>query len=184
VLASHGFNHPRRPPDLRPAAPAQTGAADGRIVVELRKAWRDGTTLVLFEPIELLEKLAALTPRPETHLLLYHGVLAPHAAWRRQVARFGEPKREDPAAHAPHDRCENRPRDRTWATLMGRAFGIDVLACPRCGGRLRLIATIEDPTVVRKILAHLGLAPPQRSSSPSPPLDGPGAAAPPPPPHR
>jgi uncharacterized protein YbaR (Trm112 family) len=28
---------------------------------------------------------------------------------------------------------------------MRRAFDIDVLACPRCGGRLRLIATVEDP---------------------------------------
>jgi hypothetical protein len=37
----------------------------------------------------------------------------------------------------------------TWATLMRRAFAIDVLACPRCGGRLRVIATVEDPLVVR-----------------------------------
>ncbi len=149
--------------------------ADGRIVVELRKAWRDGTTHVLFEPIELLEKLAALTPRPETHLLLYHGVLAPHAAWRRQVARFGEFAREDPAAHAAQDRCGNQPRGRTWAALMGRAFGIDVLACPRCGGRLRLIAAIEEPAVVRKILAHLGLTPSEGSPGPGPPSDGAGA---------
>ena len=40
--------------------------------VELRKAWRDGTTQLLLEPLELLEKLAALTPRPEVRLLLYH----------------------------------------------------------------------------------------------------------------
>jgi hypothetical protein len=39
---------------------------------------------------------------------------------------------------------------------------IDVLACPDCGGRLRLIATINDHTVIKKILGHLGLptAPP------------------------
>jgi hypothetical protein len=39
---------------------------------------------------------------------------------------------------------------------------IDVLACPGCGGRLRLIATIEQRTVIEKILRHLGLpsAPP------------------------
>jgi hypothetical protein len=42
---------------------------------------------------------------------------------------------------------------------MHRAFALDVLACPRCGGRLRLIATVHDPGVVRAILAHLGLAP-------------------------
>ena len=35
---------------------------------------------------------------------------------------------------------------------------IDVLACAGCGGRLRLLATIEDPATVTKILAHLGLS--------------------------
>jgi hypothetical protein len=38
---------------------------------------------------------------------------------------------------------------------MHRAFGIDVLACAHCGGRLRLIATLHDPAVIRTILAHL-----------------------------
>ena len=38
---------------------------------------------------------------------------------------------------------------------MRRAFDIDVLACPRCGGRLRLIATVEDPDAVSAILAAL-----------------------------
>jgi hypothetical protein len=34
---------------------------------------------------------------------------------------------------------------------MRRAFDIDVLACPRCGGRLRLIAAVEDPEAIRAI---------------------------------
>ena len=40
---------------------------------------------------------------------------------------------------------------------MQRTFGFDVLACPRCGGRLRLIALIEEAAVIRRILGHLGL---------------------------
>ncbi|MFQ5521008.1 MAG: hypothetical protein ACE5FK_06395 [Candidatus Methylomirabilia bacterium] len=40
---------------------------------------------------------------------------------------------------------------------MRRAFEIDVLVCPRCGGRMRLIATIEDPRIIHRILSHLGL---------------------------
>ena len=36
-------------------------------------------------------------------------------------------------------------------------FDVDVLACPECGGRLRLIAFIAEPTVARKILDHLAL---------------------------
>jgi hypothetical protein len=40
---------------------------------------------------------------------------------------------------------------------MRRVFSIDVLACAGCGGRLRFLATIEDPPIVTKILTHLGL---------------------------
>jgi len=40
---------------------------------------------------------------------------------------------------------------------MQRSFGFDVLACPRCGGRLRLVAVIEEARVIRRILGHLGL---------------------------
>jgi hypothetical protein len=40
---------------------------------------------------------------------------------------------------------------------MRRAFDIDVLACPRCGGRMTLLATIDDPHVIRRILSHLRL---------------------------
>ena len=52
---------------------------DGRIALTLKTAWADGTRQLVFEPLELLEKLAALTPRPRTNLVLYHGVLAPHS---------------------------------------------------------------------------------------------------------
>jgi len=40
---------------------------------------------------------------------------------------------------------KSSPRAWSWAALMHRAFGIDVLACAHCGGRLRLIATLHDP---------------------------------------
>jgi len=53
---------------------------------------------------------------------------------------------------------------------MHRAFGIDVLACPQCGGRLRLIAMLHDPAIVEQILAHLALASAPRSAGPAPPL--------------
>jgi hypothetical protein len=38
-----------------------------------------------------------------------------------------------------------------------RVFPIDVLECPHCGTRRKLIAWITDGVVVRKILDHLGL---------------------------
>jgi len=41
---------------------------------------------------------------------------------------------------------------------MRRAFEADVLDCPRCGGRMVVLATIDDPVVIRRILTHLGLS--------------------------
>jgi hypothetical protein len=44
-----------------------------------------------------------------------------------------------------------------WPTLMQRCFDIDVLLCPHCLGRRRIIAFLEDPVVVHQILSHCGL---------------------------
>ena len=68
------------------------------------------------------------------------------------------------------------PRAWSWAALMHRAFGIDVLACPHCGGRFRLIATLHDPAVIRKILAHLALSHSGQSPGPAPPASGAAAS--------
>jgi hypothetical protein len=58
---------------------------------------------------------------------------------------------------------------------MRRAFDLDVLRCPRCAGRLQLIATIEDPAVIQRILAHLGL--PDTRDDPQPPCSMTAAGA-------
>ena len=138
--------------------------ADGRIVLTLKTAWADGTRQLVFEPLTLLEKLAALTPRPRINLVLYHGVLAPHAGWRARVVAYDAPPVQAPAAASASADANDAPpaappsRHWAWAELMRRAFDIDVLACPRCGGRLRLIATVEAPDAVRAILASLALS--------------------------
>ena len=67
-----------------------------------------------------------------------------------------------PADAAPvGDEATNLPTRRRrgylWADLMRRTFGIDLLACPGCGERLRLLALIEHPPIVERILRHLGL---------------------------
>jgi len=59
--------------------------AGGQVVLQLRRRWSDGTTHLLFAPIELLERLAALTPRPRVNLVLYYGVLAARARWRARI---------------------------------------------------------------------------------------------------
>jgi len=46
---------------------------------------------------------------------------------------------------------------RRWAELTRQTYGLEVLACPRCGGRLRLVALVDERPVVERILRHLGL---------------------------
>ena len=55
---------------------------EGQVRLQLRQPWRDGTTDVVFDPVEFLGRLAVLVPRPRINLILYHGVLGPRAAWR------------------------------------------------------------------------------------------------------
>ena len=91
-------------------------------------------------------------------------VAAPH--WRRPLLQHSarrSPRRRQRSLHRPQNYRPRSPAPmppRTrwrWADLLHRVFAVDVLACPRCGGRMRILATIDDPRVVRRILAHLGL---------------------------
>ncbi len=191
---------------LRPplAQDALEWTPDGKVLLRLRRPWRDGTRAICFEPAELLERLAAMVPRPRTNLLIYHGAFAPRGC-RRVAAALAAKRAERLQAHAaaggdgatvsgssevggsgvapsenerhgadPSDQPRPppqgapyvRPRHFAWADLLRRTFEIDVLACPDCGGRLRLLATIEDPELIAKILRHLEL--PEDAPEPAP----------------
>ena len=108
--------------------------------------------------------MAALVPRPRLHLIRFHGVLAPNATLRSQIVP-GEATPETDIASRDDDPPSASPRARmSWAQLLKRVFAIDITTCPQCGGPLTLLAAIEDPTVIGKILNHLGLptrAPPK-----------------------
>jgi len=141
---------------------------DGRIAYELKRKWSDGTSYVLFRPQELLERLVALTPRPQANTIRYHGVLAPRARLRPTVIR----DRRTPAPTPPPSASPPDPpppmRDRylTWHELMRRTFEVDVLVCPRCSGRMRIIAVLTDPDVIRAFLDSLGI--PREDVTPAP----------------
>ena len=57
----------------------------GQVVYELKHPFRDGTTHVVFEPLDFIARLAALVPRPRVNLTRYHGLFAPRARHRQQV---------------------------------------------------------------------------------------------------
>ena len=59
---------------------------------------------------------------------------------------------------------------------MKRVFKIDIETCDHCGGAVKVIASIEDPAVIKKILDHLA-----RRAEAATPVLRPFARAPPPP---
>lgn len=152
---------------------AETG--DGRVEVKLKAAWKDGTRAITLKPRDFLLRICALIPLPRHPVVTYAGVFAPNAKLRGQVVIAGpEPftsrrrymnKVKEIQEHATSatatladlERAAERASTRlSWKDAYLRAFGTDLLEC-ECGGRKRVIATITDRAVVRRILQHLGL---------------------------
>lgn len=100
-----------------------------------------------------MERLAAQIPKPRANMVLYAGVLAPHAKLRAQVVLHERPA---PLPPPPATETLTRSERDSWSELMRATFGLDLLECSRCGGRLKYIATILDSRVARRILEHLG----------------------------
>jgi len=140
----------------------------GRILLRLRHPHSDGRTHVVFTPRTLLERLCALIPRPRSHQVTYHGVLASASTFRDDVVPSPT---HGVRARAGAARALSIDRRLRWAELMKRTFDLDLLRC-ECGARREVIACILQPAVARTILRHLGLPhePPASSPSRAPPV--------------
>jgi len=125
----------------------------GNVRYALKTPYRDGTTHVIFEPEDFIARLVALVPKPRAHLTRYHGVFAPASPDRVQIV-------PSTRAAASTERGEvsvsDRQRAMSWAQRLRRVFAIDIETCRQCGGHLRVIASIEAPAVIERILEHLG----------------------------
>jgi hypothetical protein len=140
-----------------------TEIGDGNLALRLKRPWSDGTTHLVFSPAELIERLIPLVPRPRGHLTRYHGVLAPASGWRRHVVPCNEvtdSRAKVPAADGSGEatRKMNSRGWTPWAALLKRVFLADALACPRCGGRMCILAAILTRASVQAILVHAGQA--------------------------
>ena len=139
----------------------------------LKHPFRNGTTHVVLDPMEFMRhirvphpfgaasgcanrqscrfgiaRLATLVPRPRAHLTRYHGVFAPNFKHRRRLI----PNPAHQTARKPH---ASRPAPMSSMQRLTRVFHIDIEHCGVCGGTLRVIACIDTPEVIERILTHL-----------------------------
>jgi hypothetical protein len=137
----------------------------GNIRYQLKTAYSDGTTHVIFEPLDFIAKLASLVPKPRVNLTRFHGVFVgmphhPNSKYRLTVtpAKRGKGKKR---GDLKEDKTpDERLSAMTWAQRLKRVFNIDAEICSRCVGAVKVIADtsdrcIEDQQVIDKILFHL-----------------------------
>jgi hypothetical protein len=150
-----------------PVANARTRTQDTRQVEIVRtRPAPDGAPAITLDALEFLARATSHIPPPRQHQLRYYGAYAARARCARRLRLAADsappvrPRDDSPAARA---------RRLTWAQLLRRVLEIELLACPTCPARLRIVGFITDPRVVDRILAHLhstrpGLFPPPRGS--------------------
>jgi hypothetical protein len=165
-------------------------AADGRVVLSLRRPLFDGTTAVDFTPTDLLRRLVALVPAPKRHTVRYFGVFAPSARVRAKVIREPALRRrrackaakdsdpgldEEAVGTALRDELgfnplalgsppmPERARRLDWASLVHRVFQEDILQSAACEGRREVTAFIPGGPIAREILEDWGSTPPAHS---------------------
>ncbi len=86
----------------------------------------------------------------------YVGWYSNRARGERAKAQKGQDALARPAAPIePVSEFAARARS-AWARLIRKVYEADPLECPKCHGPMRIIALINDPPVVRRILEHLG----------------------------
>ncbi len=148
---------------------------NGNVRYQLKTPYRDGTTHVIIEPLDFIARLAALVPKPRVNLTRFHGVLAPNSQLRARVTRAkrGRGGQQATTADPQAPTSAERRAAMTWAQRLRRVFGIDIATCPACGRAARIIACIEDPDVIEKILAHPDAKAPEPEATRRPPCRGP-----------
>jgi len=82
----------------------------------------------------------------------YYGFYANSVRGRLRKRQEAEPI---PTVLEPVISCEAFRRN--WARLVRKVYETDPLLCPRCQREMRIVAAIENPEVIRRILEHLGL---------------------------
>ena len=119
------------------------------------------------QPVEMLARLCQHIPPPGLHLTRLYGAYANRTRGARARRSAGTGKeldspRTEVACLAPPE----RERRRQWARLIAKVFEVDPLRCV-CGARMRVIAFILDPGMIRKILQHRP-RPEERAHAPPP----------------
>ena len=114
-----------------------------------------------FLAVDFLAKLVIHIPNKGEQLVRYYGYYSNKSRGLR--------KKADSDGKIPdivdNDISKKQFR-KSWARLIQKVYNVDPLCCPKCSGKMRIIAFIEDKVLIKKILKHLNLWLPCNNSPP------------------
>ena len=141
---------------------------DGAVQYTMKKAWKDGTSAIVLQPLDLIARLCAMIPPPRFNMIRFHGVFSPNAklraevvpsAERRSLAEESAGELADAEQVGLFSAVKPKPKRNAWAWLIRRVFLVDVTECPDCGGRMKWLEACTEERDINRVLAALGLAP-------------------------
>jgi hypothetical protein len=116
-----------------------------------------GRNFEAMDPLEWLARMADHIPDPGKHRTHFYGFYA---------SRVRASRREAEASDVPAEPTTKRRCSPSWARLISKVYHADPLLCRQCGGTLKIIAYVSDEISVKRILAELGLSPPEDEKPP------------------
>jgi hypothetical protein len=135
---------------------------DGLVRLSLKRPFADGTVAVDMAPLSLLCRLAASVPPPRFHTVTYAGGLASASRprWRASASeralRSHKSLRKPTMNQLRSTSAVAIGRSTNRAELLRRTFALDVLECPSCKGRMKLVAMVTEPRNIVRFLSSLG----------------------------
>jgi len=110
-------------------------------------------------PLEWIARITSHIPKKGANQIIYYGAYS--QAWRgreRRQSILPIALTEEESASSMKDRSSySRRRRQQWAVLLKKVWDINALKCPKCGGQMKVISFIEQPSLIRRILKHLDL---------------------------
>ncbi|MFQ5741623.1 MAG: transposase [Acidobacteriota bacterium] len=124
--------------------------------------------------MDALDWIALVTshiPDPGEHMVRYYAFYSNVARGKRRLGRDSSEAATPPSESAGQDcaaEAFSKARRASWARLLRQIYEVDPLTCADCGGRMEIIAFIDQPQTIRKILEHLNLwaTPPRAPPTP------------------
>jgi len=113
---------------------------------------KDGKTTKSFPAMEWLAAMCSHIPNRGEQMVRYYGYYSNVSRGKRQ-----KEGRDDVIPCILEPQGNEKAFRKSWTRLIQKIYEVDPLVCPKCQGAMRIISFIEDQSVIRDILNHLGL---------------------------